>query len=64
MTANAEAIAQHLERRKAEVSGVDLDEETADLLRFQRAYQAAARVMTVLDEMLDRLINGTGLVGR
>jgi flagellar hook-associated protein 1 FlgK len=45
-------------------AGVDLDEETANLLTYQYAYQGAARVMTAIDEMLDVLINRTGIVGR
>jgi flagellar hook-associated protein 1 len=45
-------------------STVDLDEENINLLSFQHAYQGAARVMTAVDEMLDTLINRTGLVGR
>jgi flagellar hook-associated protein 1 FlgK len=46
------------------VAGVDHDEETVNLLTFQTAYQAAARVLTAVDEALDVLINRTGLVGR
>lgn len=45
-------------------TSVDTDEETVNLLSYQRAYQAAARVMTTVDEMLDQLINRTGVVGR
>lgn len=45
-------------------AGVDLDEETSNLLSYQHAYQGAARVMTVIDEALDTLINRTGIVGR
>ncbi|HXD62158.1 MAG TPA: flagellar hook-associated protein FlgK [Lacisediminihabitans sp.] len=45
-------------------AGVDLDEENVNMLSFQRAYQGAARVMTAVDEMIDTLINHTGLVGR
>ncbi len=44
--------------------GVSLDEEMVNLVQFQRAYQAAARVMTTVDQALDTLINRTGLVGR
>ena len=33
-------------------------------MTYQKAYQAAARVITVMDEMLDTLINSTGRVGR
>jgi flagellar hook-associated protein 1 FlgK len=45
-------------------SSVDLDEENMNMLTYQRAYQGAARVMTAVDELLDTLINHTGLVGR
>ena len=34
------------------------------MLTYQRAYQASSRVLTTLDDMLDTLINHTGLVGR
>ncbi|GAA3649176.1 flagellar hook-associated protein FlgK [Microbacterium marinilacus] len=46
------------------VAAVDGDEETINLLTYQTAYQAAARVLTAVDEALDVLINRTGLVGR
>ena len=39
------------------VSGVSMDEETANLLKFQRAYQASARVFTVIDSLLASVIN-------
>jgi flagellar hook-associated protein 1 FlgK len=45
-------------------ASVDGDEETVNLLTYQTAYQAAARVLTAMDEALDLLINRTGLVGR
>ena len=46
------------------VSGVQLDEEGMNLLHYNQSYSAAARLMTTLDEALDKLINGTGVVGR
>jgi flagellar hook-associated protein 1 FlgK len=49
--------------RKAQ-SGVNLDEEMTNMLMYQRGYEAAARVLTTIDSMLDQLINRTGLVGR
>jgi len=45
-------------------AGVNLDEEMTNMITFQRAYEAASRVLTSVDEMLDVLINRTGLVGR
>ena len=46
------------------VSGVSLDEEMTNMIKFQQAYNASARVLTVMDEMLGVLIQGTGSVGR
>jgi flagellar hook-associated protein 1 FlgK len=45
-------------------SGVNLDEEMTNLLQYQRAYQAAARLITTVDEIFDTLVNRTGIVGR
>ncbi|MDU4959239.1 MAG: flagellar hook-associated protein FlgK [Sporomusaceae bacterium] len=45
-------------------AGVNQDEEMSDMIRFQKGYAAASRVVTAMDEMLDKLINGTGVVGR
>jgi flagellar hook-associated protein 1 len=44
-------------------SSVDTDQETTNMLTFQNAFDAAARVMTTVDDMLNTLINKTGLVG-
>lgn len=46
------------------VSGVDLNDEAMNLMQYQKAYTAACRLMTVVDEALDRLINNTGIAGR
>jgi flagellar hook-associated protein 1 len=59
-----QALVDLLGRRRESLSGVSLDEEAVNLVRYQRAYEAAARVMTTYDEMLDKLINSTGIVGR
>ncbi|WP_010278717.1 flagellar hook-associated protein FlgK [Paenibacillus senegalensis] len=53
-----------IDSRRHSVSGVSLDEEMANMIKFQHAYTAAARVMTSFDEMLDKIINGMGIVGR
>ena len=63
-SANQQVLVKHLQTQRDSVSGVSLDEETTHLIQYQRAYQAAARVVTVVDSMLDTLINGTGRVGR
>jgi flagellar hook-associated protein 1 FlgK len=50
--------------QKQSESSVSLDEEAARLVESQRAYEAAARVLTAFDEMADTIINGMGRVGR
>jgi flagellar hook-associated protein 1 len=44
-------------QRKDSVSGVSLDEEMSDLLRFQHAYQAAAKLISICDEMMQTLLS-------
>ncbi len=61
---NEESLVEHMDNLRLSVAGVNLDEEMANLIRFQHAYEAAGRLITVLDEMIDKLVNGTGLVGR
>lgn len=61
-TADRSAIAA-ISGQQSQAS-VDGDEETINLLKYQTAYQAAARVLTAVDEALDLLINRVGLVGR
>ena len=45
------------------ISGVDLNEEATNMMQYQKAYSAACRLMTTLDQALDKLLNGTGVVG-
>jgi flagellar hook-associated protein 1 FlgK len=63
MQANAQVLADSVEDRRQSVAGVSMDEEMSNLVKFQRAYQASARAMSTMDEMLDVLINRTGRVG-
>lgn len=53
-----------LQLKLEEIQGVSMDEELTNLMRFQRSYEASARFITTVDSMIDKLINGTGLVGR
>jgi flagellar hook-associated protein 1 FlgK len=56
-------IGTQVDAAKDSVSGVNLDEEMTNMLQFQHAYSAAARMITAIDETLDVLINRTGRVG-
>lgn len=51
-----ERLLSQAEEAKSEVSGVNLDEEAADLVRFQQAYQAAAQVINVANTLFDTLL--------
>ncbi|GAB2545201.1 flagellar hook-associated protein FlgK [Gracilibacillus alcaliphilus] len=64
MRNNSEILRQQVEETRHSISSVSLDEEMTNLIQFQHAYNAAARSMTAVDEMLDRIINNMGLVGR
>ena len=64
MQTNSQVLRQQVEENRMAVSSVSLDEEISNLIKFQHAYNAAARSMTTVDEMLDRIINQMGLVGR
>ncbi len=64
MHSNAITLEQSVETRRQYIIGVSLDEEMSNIIKFQHAYNAAARSMTAVDEMLDRIINQMGLVGR
>ena len=49
-------LVSSLEERRASVSGVSIDEEVSDLIRFQRGYEASARVIRTVDDMLQILL--------
>ena len=59
---NQQALTDQVDNAREQLAGVSLDEETVNMLSAQRAYEAAARVMTTIDSVLDTLINRTGLV--
>lgn len=57
------SVSDSLDALRESSAGVNLDEEAANLVKSQRAYQAASRLLTTMDDMLDRVINGMGRVG-
>jgi flagellar hook-associated protein 1 len=52
-----ELILAQLENQRASVSGVSLDEEMTDMIKFQRAYDAAAKLVTTADQMFQTILN-------
>jgi flagellar hook-associated protein 1 FlgK len=64
LAANQQTLVAQVDASRESLSGISVDEEMVNLLAAQRGYEGAARVMTAVDQMLDTLINRTGLVGR
>ena len=58
------SVITNIKAERASTSSVSIDEEMADLVRFQHSYEAAAKVITVVDQCLDVLVNSTGMAGR
>ena len=63
LTESTATLQQAVLDRRASVSSVSLDEEMTNMITFQQAYNANARMITVVDEILEKIINGMGRVG-
>ncbi len=59
--ASQRSIMEDLRSLRESISGVNIDEELADIIKFQHGYNAAAKIVTVMDEMLDTVINRLGV---
>lgn len=57
-------IINQVDTWRSSTSGVNWNEELTNMIMFQQGYSACSRCLTTMDEMLDRLINNTGVVGR
>lgn len=64
MVINQEVLLSQLESKKQSISGVSLDEELTNMIKYQHAYNAASRFITTIDEAIDVIVNRMGLVGR
>lgn len=64
MASNSQALVDQTDNRRISESGVSLDEEMTNMVKFQQAYNASARMITTLDGILDTTVNRLGLVGR
>lgn len=53
----SELVLNQLQDQRGSISGVSLDEEAANMLRYQRAYEAAARVVSTVNEMMEAAVN-------
>ncbi len=64
MLKNQNALLNQIDNQRQSVMGVNIDEEMMDIIKFQQAFNAISRYITTIDEMLDKIINGMGVVGR
>lgn len=64
MNNNQATVLASIEDRRQSVSGVSIDEEVTNVIKYGHSYNAASRVITAIDEQLDTVINKMGLVGR
>lgn len=64
MTESEGIILDNLKNWDSSISGVSIDEEVTNLVRYQHSYAAAARVITVIDEILELITTRMGLAGR
>jgi flagellar hook-associated protein 1 len=63
VAANSKNVSTTLSQQRESLVGVSLDEEAADMVKAQRAFEAASRLINTMDDMLNKIINGTGRVG-
>ena len=61
---NQELLINNVEISRQSTMGVSLDEEMTQMVKYQHAYSASARMVNVIDSMLDTIVNRLGLVGR
>lgn len=57
-------VMDQVENLRSSTNGVNWDEELSNMITFQQGYSACSRCLSAMDECLDKLINGTGTVGR
>jgi len=63
-TNTQEVIINQISNRRTSVQGVSLNEEMANMVRYQHAYTAAAKMISTLDAIYDTLVNRVGIIGR
>ncbi len=57
-------LVNQVNNKRSSVKDVAMDEELTNLMKYQHAYNASARILNAIDSMIDKIVNGTGRVGR
>lgn len=60
LVANQGMLLHQLDNQRAQISGVSIDEESLNMIQYQRAFEGAARVSSTLDSMIETIIFGLG----
>jgi len=61
---NQDFLIKSIDEKRKSLSSVSLDEEMADMIKFQHSYVANSRVINAIDEMIETIVNRVGIVGR
>ena len=59
-----ELMQKNIETKRKSISGVELNEEMADMIRFQHVYVASSKMISTMDMIIDITVNRLGMVGR
>lgn len=58
------SVVKHIDNSRKSVSGVSIDEEMANVVKFQQIYSASAKLISIMDEIYSLTVNRLGLAGR
>lgn len=61
---NKQTVVNHVDNMRNSLSAVSIDEEMSNMMKYQHAYNASARVVNAVDSMIDTIVNRMGVVGR
>ncbi|MED1204376.1 flagellar hook-associated protein FlgK [Heyndrickxia acidicola] len=64
LSTNSTTLLQSVDNNRQSVSSVSIDEEMTNMIKYQQAYSASARMVTMMDDILDKVVNGLGTGGR
>lgn len=64
ITGSQQNLVQAIDMQRTAIAGVSMDEEMTNMLKFKFAYDAASRVLNIIDSMMETIVNRMGLTGR
>ncbi|PYG89111.1 flagellar hook-associated protein 1 FlgK [Ruminiclostridium sufflavum DSM 19573] len=61
---NQQTLVLSADEQRTAISGVAMDEELSNMMKYKFAYDASSRVLNIIDSMIDKIVNSMGVVGR